>query len=131
MKSFSGDLDDFKRVCESSDNEFGNYKFKDGIDSDLRGKETFSKALDLAFEKTGVPKEKFRVTEWGKSLEGKSFPVEWTSENGAKVNIDKGHPVESGAPTIPHIGWQTGGKRGRGGRARGHIFIDDVPYFRD
>ena len=34
------------------------------------------------------------------------------------------------APTIPHVGWQTGGKRGTGGGTRGHIFVDDVPYNR-
>ena len=34
------------------------------------------------------------------------------------------------APTVPHVGWQTGGKRGSSGATRGHIFVDDVPYNR-
>lgn len=46
------------------------------------------------------------------------------------MNIDIGHSPLGEAPTVPHIGWQTGGKRGGGGGVRGHIFVDDVPYNR-
>ena len=46
------------------------------------------------------------------------------------MNIDIGHSPSGEAPTVPHIGWQTGGKRGGGGGVRGHIFVDDVPYNR-
>ena len=49
---------------------------------------------------------------------------------GAEVSIDLGHALDSGAPTVPHVGWQTPGKRGNGGAVRGHIFVDDVPYNR-
>ena len=114
---------------ESSD--FGQYEFKIGIDEDIRGgKKSFGEAVEYAFEKTGIPREDFRVTRWGRNRYGKSYPVEWRAANGAEVNIDLGHSSTSGAPTIPHIGWQTGGKRSSGGGVRGHIFVDEVPYNR-
>ncbi len=114
-----------------SEADLGDYKFKEGIDEDLRGgKGTFKEALDKAFEKTGTPKEDFEVTKWGRDQYGKSHPVEWRAPNGAEVSVDIGHPVESGAPTADHVGWQTGGKRGSGGGVRGHIFVDEVPYNR-
>lgn len=84
----------------------------------------------MAFEKTGMSKEEFTVTKWGKDKNGKSFPVEWRADNGAEVNIDLGHSPTGEAPTVPHVGWQTGGKRGSGGAVRGHIFVEDVPYNR-
>ena len=109
---------------------FGNYQFKEGVDIDLRGKGTYKDALDIAFDKTGLSKDQFTVTKWGKNEYGKSFPVEWKANNGAEVNIDIGHSPSGEAPTVPHIGWQTGGKRGGSGGVRGHIFVDDVPYNR-
>lgn len=114
-----------------SKSDLGNYKFKEGIDEDLRGgKGTFEEALEEAFEKTGIPKEDFTVTKWGKDKYGKSHPVEWRAKNGAEVSVDIGHSAQSGAPTADHVGWQTGGKRGSGGAVRGHIFVDGVPYNR-
>ena len=110
--------------------DFGNYQFKEGVDIDLRGKGTYKDSLDIAFEKTGIPKEDFTVTKWGKDKYGKSFPVEWKAKNGYEVNIDIGHSPSGNAPTVSHIGWQTAGKRGNGGGTRGHIFVDDVPYNR-
>lgn len=113
------------------DSDLGNYKFKEGIDEDLRGgKGTFEEALEKAFEKTETPKEDFTVTKWGKDRYGKSHPVEWKASNGAEVNIDIGHSAQSGAPTADHVGWQTGGKRSSGGGVRGHIFVDEVPFSR-
>ena len=109
---------------------YGNYKFKEGVDTDLRGKGTHKDALEIAFEKTGLSKEQFEITKWGKDKYGKSFPVEWRAKNGAEVNIDAGHAPDGNAPSIPHVGWQTGGKRGNGGGLRGHVFVDDVPYYR-
>jgi hypothetical protein len=84
--------------------------------------------LEEAFKRTGVPKEKFEVTEWAKDVNGKSFPVEWRAKNGAEVNIDIGHTTHG--PDVPHIGYQTGGKRNSGGAIRGHILVDDVPINR-
>ncbi|MHB8066091.1 MAG: polymorphic toxin type 47 domain-containing protein, partial [Ruminiclostridium sp.] len=105
------------------------YKFKDGVDVDLRGTgKTYNDALDGAFSKTGTPKSEFEVTEWGKDANGKSFPVEWRAKNGAEVNIDIGHTTNG--PDVTHVGYQTGGKRGSGGAARGHILVDDVPINR-
>lgn len=66
----------------------------------------------------------------GKDKNGKSFPVEWRTDSGAEVNIDAAHSPEGGAPTVPHVGWQTGGKRSSGGAIRGHIFVDEVLYNR-
>ena len=111
-------------------NNFGKYSFKIGIDIDLRGKGSYKDALEMAYKKTGLSKEKFYVTKWAKNKYGKSFPVEWRAKNGAEISIDTGHSFNSGAPTVPHIGWQTGGKRGTGGGIRGHIFVDNVPYNR-
>ena len=135
VSNFGRDVDELNRAKQNTEKvgktkKFGEYEFKDGIDIDLRGKGTCKDAVDLAFEKTGVPREEFEVTKWGKDKEGKSFPVEWRANNGAEVNIDTGHSLNSQAPTSPHVGWQTGGKRGTGGAVRGHIFIDDVPYNR-
>lgn len=109
---------------------YGNYTFKEGIDVDLRGKGNYQDALNDALNKTGIPKEDFNVTKWGRDKNGKSFPVEWRANNGAEVSIDLGHSPYGEAPTVPHVGWQTGGKRGNGGAMRGHIFVDDVPYNR-
>ena len=117
-------------TADNSLSGYGNYEFKEGVDIDLRGKGSYKEALDIAFEKTGVPKDQFEITKWGKDKYGKSFPVEWRSNNGAEVNIDIGHSTNGSAPSIPHVGWQTGGKRGSGGGVRGHIFVDDVPYNR-
>lgn len=61
-----------------SSSDFGNYKFKKGIDVDLRGKGTYKDA----FNKTGVSKKDFNVTKWGKYKTGKSFQVEWRANNG-------------------------------------------------
>ena len=109
----------------------GQYAFKEGIDEDFRnGRGSFEEALDRAFENTGVPKDEFDVTKWGRDKYGKTHPVEWRAPNGAEVNVDVGHPENSGAPTVPHVGWQTGGKRSAGGGVRGHIFLDEVPYNR-
>lgn len=105
------------------------YKFKDGVDVDLRGTgKTYNDALDDAFSKTGTPRSEFEVTKWGKDANGKSFPVEWRAKNGAEVNIDIGHTTNG--PDVPHVGYQTGGKRGSGGAVRGHILVDDVPINR-
>ena len=68
-----------KAIKSGSSSGFGNYKFKEGIDVDLRGKGTYKDA----FNKTGVSKKDFNVTKWGKDKNGKSFPVEWRANNGA------------------------------------------------
>lgn len=105
------------------------YEFKQGIDLDLRGSgKTYLDALDEAFIRNGTPKSDFRVTKLSKDANVKLFPVEWRANNGAEVNIDIGHT--SNGPDVPHIGYQTGGKRGSGGAVRGHILVDDVPVNR-
>jgi RHS repeat-associated protein len=98
-------------------------------DVDWRGTgKTVSDALDNAFSNTGVAKGDFTVTKWGKDKWGKSHPVEWRSKCGAEVNVDWPHDMHG--PDAPHVGWQTGGKRGSGGAKRGHILIDEVPFNR-
>lgn len=49
---------------------------------------------------------------------------------GAQINIDAAHYNNMDAPQIPHVGYRTGGKRKSGGKIVGHIFIDEVIYFR-
>jgi len=98
-------------------------------DVDFRGTSNgLKEALALAFQRAGLPRESFDVTKWGRSAEGKSFPVEWRHSSGAEVNIDVGH-LKNG-PSVPHVGYQTGGKRSGGGAVRGHILLDSVPYNR-
>jgi hypothetical protein len=86
--------------------------------------------VDQAFSQPGMPpKSEFTPTKWATDKDGKSFPVEWRHVSGAEVNIDVGH-ANNDAPSTPHIGWQTGGKRNSGGATRGHVFVPDVPVNR-
>ena len=98
-------------------------------DADWRGTGKGVKdALDDAFDRTGVPREDFEPTAWGHDAAGKSFPSEWRAPGGAEVNVDLGH--ESEGPAVPHVGWQSPGKRASGEGKRGHILLDEVPYNR-
>jgi hypothetical protein len=98
-------------------------------DIDYRGSgKTARDAVDEAFRRTGEPRESFRVTQWGKDANGKSFPTEWRSPSGAEVSVDMAH-LKNG-PNVPHVGWQTAGKRSAGGKVVGHILLDDVPVNR-
>ena len=86
--------------------------------------------LNQAFNQPGMPpRDEFVPTKWAQDVNGKSFPVEWRHPSGAEVNIDTGH-VNPNAPSTPHVGWQTGGKRNSGGGSRGHIFVPSVPVHR-
>jgi len=97
-------------------------------DLDWRGSgKSANDALVEAFNRTGHPREEFSVTKWGRDAYGKSHPVEWRHKSGAEVSID--WPHAKNGPDLPHVGWQTGGKRSLGG-LRGHIIIDNVPYNR-
>jgi len=99
-----------------------------GKDMDWRGTgKNYKDALEEAFKKTGVDKEEFEVTKWGKDKYGKSVPVEYRSKGGAEVNMDYPHNNNGQSPDVPHVGWQTPGKRGTGGAERGHIMVDEVP----
>ncbi len=109
------------------------YKLKPQ-DLDWRGSgKLFKDALEVAFSKTGVPKDQFQVTKWGKDINGKSIPVEWKSKNGAEVSMDWAHDgfmkdgVWQSGPDAPHIGWQTDGKKNS---IVGHIILDNVPSVR-
>ena len=100
---------------------------KNDIDWQGSGKGV-KEALGEAFSRTGVPREDFEVTKWAKDKHGKSFPVEWRSKSGAEVSVDTGHKQHG--PPMPHVGYQSPGKRGAGGGVRGHILLDSVPYNR-
>ncbi|WP_092263694.1 polymorphic toxin type 47 domain-containing protein [Deinococcus reticulitermitis] len=105
------------------------WTFNSNVDLDLRGTGLSQRnALDEAFRRIGVPRDQFEVTRWGKTAEGKSFPVEWRvtkgPNTGAEVNID--WPHSKNGPEVPHVGYQTAGKRGSGGAVRGHILLDLV-----
>ncbi|MGY8528295.1 polymorphic toxin type 47 domain-containing protein, partial [Paracidovorax citrulli] len=113
----------------------GNWKFNPVKDVDMRGGASYRSALDEAFRRTGVPKEQFTVTKWGKTIDGKSIPVEYTGPGGANVNMDipsldnvKSNGGLGEGPHQPHIGYQTPGKGSS--RTRGHIFVDNVPATR-
>jgi RHS repeat-associated protein len=102
-------------------------------DLDWRGAgKSWRDAVNLAFSKTGVDKSGFTATKWAKNVNGKSFPVEWRSKNGAEVSIDYAHyGVDrngnwASGPDAPHVGWQTPGKK----NTVGHIIIDSVPFGR-
>jgi RHS repeat-associated protein len=84
----------------------------------------FQKAIDEAFNRTGVEKEAFFETKWVKTEYGKTVPVEWKAPGGAEVSIDVAHKLP--APDIPHIGWQGPGK----GAPSGHVFVDETPFGR-
>nr|WP_258014175.1 polymorphic toxin type 47 domain-containing protein [Pseudomonas asplenii] len=118
----------------------GKWEFNPKVDLDWRKgagtpHDQMTTGLNEAFKRTGVPRDEFTPTKWGKSQEGKSFPTEWrvlTGKNkGAEVNIDDPRLVPSSdGPADPHIGYQTPGKRGGGGAVRGHIMLDFVPVSR-
>lgn len=113
-----------------------NWKFDSKKDIDLRGTDrSYRDGLELAFERTGIPKDQFTVTKWGKDINGKSVPTEYSGPNGASVNMDipelnnvKSNGTLGEGPHQPHIGYQTPGK-GKN-RVRGHIFTDYIPATR-
>jgi RHS repeat-associated protein len=98
-------------------------------DLDWRGRgNILLDALNEAFSRTGVPRDQFRITNWGKNIYGKSQPVEWVGPNGAEISIDLPHykvgrlgKWESG-PDAPHVGWKFGKPK-----TVGHILLDEVP----
>jgi RHS repeat-associated protein len=111
---------------------FGLWEFNPAVDVDMRnGRGTYREALGEAFDRTGVPREQFSVTQWATNVHGKTVPVEWTAPGGAIVNVDDPTiiPTRQG-PQAPHVGYQTPGKRSAGGRGRGHILLDSVPATR-
>jgi hypothetical protein len=109
----------------SSKNPKLRYELKN-TDLDWRGQnKSLNEALDEAFKRTGTEKGEFEVTKWGKNKYGKSIPVEYRAKNGAEVSVDFAHKNEG--PDAPHVGWQSGGKRGSGGAERGHVILDEVP----
>lgn len=103
------------------------YRFKIGVDMDFRGtNKSVREALDIAFQKTGVPKEYFHPSQYAIDIHGKRTVVEWSVDEGpyrgAQVNIDFEHFKNPDAPHILHVGWQTPGKS----HIRGHIFLDKI-----
>ena len=104
-----------------------------GVDLDWSDSpdKTHLDALDEAFRRTGVPREDFTPTQWGTTEYGKTVPVEWAAPGGAIVNMDDPTLVPTAeGPQQPHVGYQSPGKRGRGGRVRGHILLRGVPATR-
>jgi len=101
-------------------------------DADLTGgKGTYRDALDEAFRRTGIPREKFQVSQWQRTIYGKSMPAQWHSPSGAVVGVDDPSLVPSvHGPSVPHVGYQTPGKRRTGEGRRGHVLVDTVPVSR-
>lgn len=54
-----------------------NWEFNPLKDVDMRGGATHLMALEEAFKMTGIPRELFRITKWGKDINGKSIPVKY------------------------------------------------------
>ncbi|NVZ92215.1 RHS domain-containing protein, partial [Pseudomonas yamanorum] len=118
----------------------GTWEFNSDVDLDWRTEkgspyQQMRKALDEAFHKTGVSKDDYTVTKWGKDQHGKSWPTEWRvlrgANKGAEVNIDDPTLVPSTkGPASPHVGYQTAGKRSGGGAKRGHILLELIPVSR-
>ncbi|MCX8534710.1 polymorphic toxin type 47 domain-containing protein, partial [Chryseobacterium luquanense] len=113
----------------------GKWKFNAIKDVDMRGGATHIMALEETFKRTGLPRESFQVTKWGKDVNGKSIPVEYQGPGGASVNMDipvfnnvKAKGILGEGPHQPHVGYQTSGRKAS--RIRGHIFIDNVPATR-
>ena len=103
------------------------YKVKDS-DLDWRDSgKTFEEALQEAFRRTGVPRDRFIAEKWAKDLNGKSGVVEWKGIGGAEVSIDPPH--ETDGPDVFHIGFKSADKGKK--RTKGHIFLDCVPFFRN
>lgn len=135
IKPKDGDYD-VKPATEKTNLTGNNWSFNPVKDLDWRGTgKTHLDGLNEAFKRTGVPKEQFKISKWGKTADGKSIPVEWEAPNGAKVNMDipefnnvKANNLLGEGPHQPHIGYQTAGK-GKN-RVRGHIFVDNVPATR-
>ena len=133
IKPADGKYDTFPK---KEDLTGGNWTFNPEKDIDWRGTgKTHLDALDEAFKRTGLNKEDFTPSKWGKTPDGKSIPVEWQGPNGSQVNMDipefnnvKPGGILGEGPHQPHIGYQTPGK-GKN-RVRGHIFVDNVPATR-
>jgi len=108
------------------------WRFNPAKDIDWRGTtRSYRDALEEAFRRTGVEKEKFRVTAWGRDANGKTIPTEWTGPRGAQVNMDIPDwnlPDGGMGPVQPHIGYQTPGRGAD--KVRGHIFVDEIPATR-
>ena len=83
---------------------------------------TFDEARREAFEKAGMsdPKD----VKFSKVDPETGTVVEFKGPDGAKVAYDSPHVDPGLFHDVPHIGWQTGGKRGFGGRGRGNIPYD-------
>ncbi|RDS92667.1 RHS repeat-associated core domain-containing protein, partial [Pseudomonas fluorescens] len=116
------------------------WEFNSDVDLDWRKQdrnsyEQMHTGLDEAFRRTGISRDEYSVSKWGKDQYGKSFPTEWRVQSGpnrgAEVNIDDPILVPSKeGPKSPHIGYQTPGKRAGGGAKRGHILLKLVPVSR-
>ncbi|WP_430458808.1 polymorphic toxin type 47 domain-containing protein [Pseudomonas sichuanensis] len=107
----------------------GDWKFDPEKDLDYRTLpgnpfEQVRIALDEAFRRTGVPKSEFEVVKWVKTGMGSHIPPNGRLKRGkygGEVNIDDPELVGSTkGPKVPHVGYQTEGKRERGGSARSY-----------
>jgi len=84
--------------------------------------DSFDEARRLAFEYAGMmdPSQ----VKFTKVDPVTGTVVEFKGPGGAKVAYDSPHISEGAGHEMPHVGWQTGGKRSQGGTARGNITYD-------
>ncbi|HMW03433.1 MAG TPA: polymorphic toxin type 47 domain-containing protein [Leptospiraceae bacterium] len=96
-------------------------------DLDWRGSgKTFEEALEEAFRRTGIPKERFVAKKWAKDINGKSGVVEWKGPRSSEISVDAPHEIDG--PDVFHIGFKALDLDDQ--KIKGHIFLDCVPYFR-
>ena len=89
------------------------------MDSLLEEGLTFDEARTLGFEKAGMTEA--NEVKFTKVDPETGTVVEFKGQGGAKVSYDGPHPEPGPSHDVPHIGWQSAGKRGAGGAVRGNI----------
>ena len=82
----------------------------------------FDAARRRAFERAGMTNP--QDIEFTKVDPKTGTVVEFKGRGGAKVAYDPPHSSPGPGHDKPHVGWQTGGKRGNGGTQRGNITYD-------
>jgi hypothetical protein len=106
------------------------YRSDPAVDADWRGTgRTLREAIDEAFRRTGISRDRFVATAFARSSSGRSAPVEWRARGGAGVSIELPREATSSSSDTPdaaHVAWQTAGKKS----VTGHILLDGVPYGR-
>jgi RHS repeat-associated protein len=85
-------------------------------------KRTFDEAREEAFRKAGIGEGEFDMAKASEKADPLTGTLtEFKGEGGAKVGYDGPHNTPGPHHDTQHISWQSAGKRGSGGAARGNI----------